>query len=221
MKVFGHYLTFPGSGSDQDDSPNGMDKLQSAILSILDLFADRDEEPFYDYLPLFTKLVWELLDRQKVPATIDSQLLRSNSCLRSLNIPRAICSLKIRRQTNYFSSKSSFPTWPFRESDREKCDDDLADFMLTKSGGYHRRKAHDLSKESLPVFQRHYGGACAGNTWLCSSPTFSATITLSGPSRMSRLLCTIIATIYHRTRHSFPGPLDYDTNAALGICNLN
>jgi hypothetical protein len=67
--------------------------------------------------------------------------------------------------------------------------------------------ARDLSQESLPVFQRQYGGACAGNTWLCSSSTLSATLILSGPRRISRYAQTIIATIYHRTRHSFPGPL--------------
>jgi hypothetical protein len=46
-----------GHSSDQDESSNGMDKLQSAILAILDLYTDRDEEPFQDDLLFFTKLV--------------------------------------------------------------------------------------------------------------------------------------------------------------------
>jgi hypothetical protein len=48
MEEFGHYSIFTGIGSHQDESSNGMDKLQSVILAILDLYTDRDEEPFQD-----------------------------------------------------------------------------------------------------------------------------------------------------------------------------
>jgi Cse1 len=48
MEEIGHYSTFTGIGSDQDESSNGMDKLQSAILAILDLYTDRDEESFQE-----------------------------------------------------------------------------------------------------------------------------------------------------------------------------
>jgi hypothetical protein len=64
---------YGGSGIDHDESPSGMDKLQSVILVILGLYADRVEKPFYDYF------FWELLNREKAPATIHSRSLRSSS----------------------------------------------------------------------------------------------------------------------------------------------
>jgi exportin-2 (importin alpha re-exporter) len=64
MEQFSKYLQYknPCVTHDSEETvPGPIDKLQSAIIQNLSLYADKDEEPFLPFLPDFTKLVWNLL----------------------------------------------------------------------------------------------------------------------------------------------------------------
>jgi exportin-2 (importin alpha re-exporter) len=155
MEEFGHFLTFTDRGSDPDESPNGMDKLQSAIIAVLDLYASRDEEPFQEYLPSFTKLVWELLNGRK--PRHDTLTVASIQFLSSLIEKSAHRALFENPETiKLILVQIIIPNLTFRESDMEKFEDDPADFMLTEVEGStsesRRRKAQICLKSLCKSF---------------------------------------------------------------------
>jgi exportin-2 (importin alpha re-exporter) len=201
MEEFGHYLTYTGIGSDQDESPNGIDRLQSAILAILDLYADRDEEPFQEYLPAFTKLVWELLNSEK--PRHDTLTVASIQFLSSLIEKPAHHALFENPETiKLILVQIIIPNLAFRESDMEKFEDDPADFMLTEVEGSssesRRRKAQICLKSlcksfndiTVALVQEHVALLLAD---FQRDPN-------SQWAKKDVAVCTIIATIYLLTQ---------------------
>ena len=66
MEEFAKYLQYQNpvlTDEDEELEPSPVDALQAAIVENLNLYADKDEEPFLPYLPNFTTLVWNLLLR--------------------------------------------------------------------------------------------------------------------------------------------------------------
>lgn len=155
MEEFAYFLAITNGGAAPGDSPNALDQLQSAILSILDLYAVRDEEPFMEYLPTFTKLVWELLNGASLRH--DTLTVSSIQFLASLiEKPMHNHLFQAPETLKLILLQIVIPNLAFRESDMEKFEDDPADFMLTEVEGSNsesrRRKAQICLKALCKSF---------------------------------------------------------------------
>ena len=67
MTVFTKYLKLRNPllmDNDEEDKPSKLNNLRAAIVANLNLYTDKDEEPFLPYLPEFAKLVWNLATDQ-------------------------------------------------------------------------------------------------------------------------------------------------------------
>lgn len=71
MDGFAMFLQYSNpvlTDDDEETEPSPIDKLQAAIVENLNLYANKDEEPFIPFLPNFTKLVWNrLLELSAMP----------------------------------------------------------------------------------------------------------------------------------------------------------
>ena len=66
ISIFGKYLQYHNpllTDHTEELEPSPIDRLQSAIVENLSLYADKDEETFLTYLHSFTRLVSNLLMR--------------------------------------------------------------------------------------------------------------------------------------------------------------
>ena len=87
MDGFAKYLQYENpvlTDADEETEPSPIDTLQAAIVENLNLYADKDEEPFLPFLPNFTRLVWNLLLRTTIYPKHDSLATKSIRFLSSL-----------------------------------------------------------------------------------------------------------------------------------------
>ena len=150
-----------------EDEPEPVAKLQTAIVNVLMLFAERDEEIFSnEYVQQFTTLVWQLLLRTTKAAKYDQLAVVSMKYL----------SILLSRQ-NYsylFSAENTLqqivvniviPNLMLRESDMENFQDNPQEFIMIELEGAdnesRRRCSRNLLKAMCRQFEAQTTGICS------------------------------------------------------------
>jgi len=169
MAEFANYLQYKNPvlvDNDEETEPGPIDKLQAAIVENLNLYADKDEEPFMPHLPTFTGLVWQLL--------LGVSALPKHDQLATTSIK--FLSLLIAKQMhrNLFQEESTLreiiakivvPNLMIRESDEERFEDDPNDFILGDIEGSDTESRRKCSQEMLRSMCRQFE---AETTKICS-----------------------------------------------------
>ena len=149
----------------EEDEPGPIDKLQSAIIDILKLFVERDEEPFQPFLPDFTTIVWNLLMSKTKYPKHDQVVVTSMKFL----------DIMVGRQmyNNLFKETSTLqqivaniviPNMTIRESDEENFEDNPQEFIMTELEGSdnesRRRGSRDLLGAMCRQFEKQTTSIC-------------------------------------------------------------
>ena len=169
MEEFSKFLQYSNSllvDADEEDESSPIDKLQTAIIANLNLYADKDEEPFIPFLPTFTKLVWNLLISLTTFPKHDSLATAAIRFLALLVSRLMHKDLFNDEQTlRQIISNIVIPNLKVRDSDEEKFEDDPADFILTDiegSDSESRRKcSQDLLRSMCRVFESETTNLCS------------------------------------------------------------
>ena len=141
----------------EEDEPGPIDKLQSAIIDILKLFVERDEEPFQPFLPEFTSIVWNLLISKTTLPKHDQVVVTSIKFL----------SIMVGRQMygNLFKETSTLqqivaniviPNMTIRESDEENFEDNPQEYIMTELEGSDNESRRRGSRELLGAMCRQF-----------------------------------------------------------------
>lgn len=152
--------------SDEETEPNVIDNLKVAIIEILSLYANKDEESFMEYLPNFTKMVWNLLMNVTPYPKHDMLATRSINFLSGL-FEKSMHSHLFQNEATLreIIHKIVIPNLMIRESDLERFEDDPKEYMLTEiegSDSESRRKcSHDLLKAMCRNFETQTTEVCS------------------------------------------------------------
>lgn len=169
MGEFGKYLQYQNPvlvDPDEEDEPSPIDVLQAAIVENLNLYANKDEEPFLPFLPDFTSLVWNLLmsltpmPKHDTLATTSIRFL--SSLVGKLMHKNLFSSTETLRN---IISKIVIPNLMIREVDEEKFEDDPHDFILGDMEGSDTESRRKVSQELLRAMCRQFE---AETTTICS-----------------------------------------------------
>ena len=119
------------------DEPSPLDKLQSAIVEILRLYADKDEEVYVEnYMKQFTELIWNRLMSLSKESKHDVLATRSIRYLASLVMkPMHTPFFAAAGVLPHMISKIVIPNLIFSEEDEERFEDDPDEFMRTEIEG--------------------------------------------------------------------------------------
>ena len=160
MQIFGKYLEYQNpllTDNDEELESSPIDKLQSAIVENLNLYADKDEEPFLPFLPTFTRLVWNLLMR--VTAWSKHDVL-ATKCIRFL-----ASLVKKQMHQHLFQEEATLrqiigsiviPNLMIREVDQERFEDDPAEYIATDIEGSETESRRKCSQELLRAMCRQF-----------------------------------------------------------------
>ena len=169
MQEFAKYLQYTNPvlvDEDEESEPGPIDTLQAAIIRDLSLYADKDEEPFMDYLPQFTKIVWDLL--MKTTKLPKHDALATTSIKFLSNLVRKKMHMKLFEDPatlQQFVVSIVIPNLQFRESDQERFEDEPRDFLVTEVEGddseSRRKCAQDLLKAMCYNFEQQTTALCA------------------------------------------------------------
>lgn len=160
MEEFGKYLQYQNpvlTDADEEDEPSPIDVLQAAIVENLNLYANKDEEPFIPYLPQFTSLVWNLLMSLTAQPKHDTLATTSIRFLSSLVGKLMHKNLFSSTDTlRNITSKIVIPNLMIREVDEEKFEDDPHDFILGDMEGSDTESRRKVSQELLRAMCRQF-----------------------------------------------------------------
>jgi exportin-2 (importin alpha re-exporter) len=160
MSIFAKYLEYNNALMTDDDEEleaSPIDRLQSAIVENLNLYADKDEETFLPFLPSFTRLVWNLLMRLTIFSKHD---ILSTKCIRFL-----ASLVKKQMHQDLFKDVSTLrqiigniviPNLRIREVDQERFEDDPAEYIATDIEGSETESRRKCSQELLRAMCRQY-----------------------------------------------------------------
>ena len=169
MVEFKKYLQYKNpilEDPNEEDEPSPVDKLQAAIIDILELYASKDEEPFLVFLPELSSMVWNLL--------IGASNLPKNDILVTKSIK--FLSLLVQREMHrgLFKEEATLrqivlniviPNLMFRESDEERFEDDPREYIVTEVEGSdsesRRRCSQDLLKAMCRKFEAETTAICS------------------------------------------------------------
>lgn len=169
MAEFAKFLRYSNPAlvdEDEENEPSPIDKLQTAIITNLQLYADKDEEPFLEYLPNFTTLVWNLLMNVSAYPKHDNLATTSIKFLSSL-VQKQIHRHLFQEETTLrqIVLKIVIPNLMFRESDEELFEDDPREYIVTEvegSDSESRRKcSQDLLRAMCRQFEQETTAICA------------------------------------------------------------
>jgi exportin-2 (importin alpha re-exporter) len=138
MAIFAKYLEYQNPLSTDEDEelePSPIDRLQSAVVENLNLYADKDEEPFLPFLPSFTSLVWNLLMRLTTWSKHDvlaTKCIRFLASLVKKQMHREL--FKDEATLRQIIGKIVIPNLMIREVDQERFEDDPAEYIETDIG---------------------------------------------------------------------------------------
>jgi exportin-2 (importin alpha re-exporter) len=160
MSEFAKYLQYQNPvlvDPSEDEQPSCIDDLQVAIINNLNLYANKDEEPFMEFLPQFTTLVWNLLMQTTDMPKHDTLATTSIRFLSSLIQKQMHRKLFENEETlRQIIVKIVIPNIMFRESDEERFEDDPREYILTEVEGSdnesRRRCAQDLLRAMCRQF---------------------------------------------------------------------
>ena len=169
MEEFGRYMRYKNPAledSDEETDSSPVDVLQAAIVGNLNLYADKDEEPFLPFLPQFTTLVWDrLMGLTPLPkhdglATIS---IRFISSLVGKMMHRSI--FQSEATLRQIIANIVIPNLMIRETDEEKFEDDPQEFILGDMEGSDTESRRKVSQELLRSMCRQFE---AETTSICS-----------------------------------------------------
>lgn len=160
MEGFAGYLAYQNAlleDADEEDAPSPIDKLQSAIIQNLELYADKDEEEFIPYLPDFTKRVWNRLVKLTPYPKHDTLVVSSIKFLSSLVEKQMHKDLfKEEATLRQIVSAIVIPNMMVRESDEEKFEDDPQEYILTEIEGSDNESRRTASRNLLRAMCRQF-----------------------------------------------------------------
>lgn len=171
MSDFGKYLQYKNpvlEDEDEETEPSPIDKLQTAIIANLALYADKDEEPFLPYLPNFTTLVWNLLMNVSNKTKHDALAVGSIRFLASL-LAKSMHRNLFQEQSilEQIVVKIVIPNLYFRESDEERFEDDPREYIVTEVEGSdsetRRKCSQDLLRAMCRQFELETTAICGGH----------------------------------------------------------
>lgn len=160
MEIFGKYLGYQNAlltDASEDTEPSPIDKLQSAIVENLNLYADKDEESFMPYLGKFTELVWHLLMRA---TSLPKHDVLATKCIRFLS---ALVKKQMHRDLfkeeatlRQIISSIVIPNLTIREVDEERFEDDPAEYIATDIEGSETESRRKCSQDLLRAMCRQF-----------------------------------------------------------------
>jgi exportin-2 (importin alpha re-exporter) len=160
MGEFAKYLQYKNPllvDEDEEDDPSPVDKLQTAIIENLKLYADKDEECFVPFLPNFTSLVWNLLISLTPHPKHDSLVTTSIKFLSSLVEKKMHNHLFQEEATlRQIVSHIVIPNLMVRESDEEKFEDDPQEYIMTEIEGSDSESRRKCSRDLLRAMCRQF-----------------------------------------------------------------
>ena len=141
----------------EDDEPGPIDKLQSAIIDILKLFVERDEEPFQPFLPEFTTLVWNLLISKTTLPKHDQVVVTSIKFL-SIMVGRQMYGdlFKETSTLQQIVANIVIPNMTIRDSDEENFEDNPQEYIMTELEGSDNESRRRGSRELLGAMCRQF-----------------------------------------------------------------
>ncbi|KAL9181039.1 hypothetical protein ACHAXT_009844 [Thalassiosira profunda] len=169
MKGFAKLLEYKNPilvDEDEEMQPGPIDNVQVSVVQNLNLYGDKDEEPFLPYLPEFTKLVWNLLMAVTPHPKHDALATTSIRFLSSL-----IGKLMHRKlfegegTLREIFGRIVIPNLTLREVDEEKFEDDPADFILSDMESSDTDSRRKCTQELLRAMCRQFEGP---TTAICS-----------------------------------------------------
>jgi exportin-2 (importin alpha re-exporter) len=169
MTEFAKYLQYKNPilvDNDEETEADPVDKLQAAIVINLNLYADKDEEPFLPHLPNFTGLVWQLLLSVSAKPKYD-QLATTSIKFLALLVAKQMHRAIFQEESTLreIISKIVVPNLMIRETDEERFEDDPADFILGDIEGSDTESRRKCSQELLRSMCRQFE---AETTKICS-----------------------------------------------------
>mmetsp|Transcript_24695 Transcript_24695/g.58398 ORF Transcript_24695/g.58398 Transcript_24695/m.58398 type:complete len:974 (+) Transcript_24695:152-3073(+) len=169
MGVLKKYLQYDNPAlvdNDEEDEPGPIDKLQSAIIDILKLFIERDEEPFQSFIPEFTTLIWNLLISKTTYPKHDQVVVTSMKYLNIL-VGRQIYRdlFKETATLQQIVANIVIPNMTIRESDEENFEDNPQEYIMTELEGSDNESRRRGSRELLGAMCRQFE---AQTTTICS-----------------------------------------------------
>jgi exportin-2 (importin alpha re-exporter) len=160
MAIFAKYMEYQNpllTDPDEELEPSPIDKLQAAIVENLNLYTDKDEEPFLPFLPTFTRLVWNLLMRLTSWSKHDDLATKCIRFLASLVKKQMHRELfKDEATLRQIIGKIVIPNLMIRDVDQERFEDDPAEFIATDIEGSETDSRRKCSQELLRAMCRQF-----------------------------------------------------------------
>lgn len=160
MAEFAKYLRYQNPllvDNDEEMEPSPVDKLQAAIVENLNLYANKDEEPFLPFLPEFTTLVWNLLMNVSAMPKHDTLATTSIRFLSSLVGKLMHKNLfKENGTLRQIIAKIVIPNLMIREVDEERFEDDPQEFILGDMEGSDTESRRKCSQDLLRAMCRQF-----------------------------------------------------------------
>lgn len=143
-----------------------IDNVQVSVVQNLNLYGDKDEEPFLPYLPQFTSLVWNLLMTVTPHSKHDALATTSIRFLSSLIGKLMHRSLFEGEGTlREIFAKIVIPNLMIREIDEERFEDDPTEFILSDMESSDTESRRKCTQELLRAMCRQFE---AETTAICS-----------------------------------------------------
>lgn len=160
MHEFATYLQYQNpilTDESEEMEPSSIDKLQCAIIEVLALYADKDEEPFLEYLQQFTTLVWNLLMNTTSFPKHDSLATKSIRFLSSL-VEKLMHRHLFQDEATLrqIVARIVIPNLTFRESDEERFEDDPREYIVTEVEGSDNESRRRCAQELLNSMCRQF-----------------------------------------------------------------
>eukprot|EP00531_Pseudo-nitzschia_arenysensis_P000987 CAMPEP_0116134468 /NCGR_PEP_ID=MMETSP0329-20121206/10661_1 /TAXON_ID=697910 /ORGANISM="Pseudo-nitzschia arenysensis, Strain B593" /LENGTH=972 /DNA_ID=CAMNT_0003629179 /DNA_START=82 /DNA_END=3000 /DNA_ORIENTATION=+ len=160
MEALKKYLQYSNPvlvDDDEEDEPGPIDKLQSAIIDILILFVERDEEPFQPFLPDFTRIVWNLLISKTTLPKHDNVVVTSMKFLSNM-VGRQVYNnlFKETSTLQQIVANIVIPNMKIRENDEENFEDNPQEYIMTELEGSDTESRRRGSRELLGAMCRQF-----------------------------------------------------------------
>ncbi|KAL7519691.1 hypothetical protein ACHAWX_004448 [Stephanocyclus meneghinianus] len=143
--------------ADEEMVPGPIDNVQVAVVQNLNLYSNKDEEPFLPFLPTFTSLVWNLLMNVTPFAKHDALATISIRFLSSLIgklMHRAL--FEGEGTLREIFSRIVIPNLTIREIDEERFEDDPQEFILSDMEASDTESRRKCSQELLRAMCRQF-----------------------------------------------------------------
>ena len=161
MAEFHHFLSYDNAAlrdPHEEDEPDAIDELQTAIVENIKLYAEKYEEEFQPFLQQFTTDVWTLLVSKSTTQKYDRLVTTSIAFLSSITSKPMHRGLFQSPDTlKSICEKIVFPNITLRESDVELFEDNPVDYIRRDIEGSdsdtRRRSACDLVRSLTKNFE--------------------------------------------------------------------